>query len=114
MSGFVSVGYTPQTTDICVCCRHVKNVGLTRRQHSVMSAFVFADKVMLGENVADTVSYKDVGISTRNCKGIVGKFKNNTTMVELAAGLVAWLLGYQPPYPGSLCKRGWLRAVWKG
>ncbi len=39
MSGFVSVGYTPQTTDICVCCRHVNNVGLTRRQHSLKSAF---------------------------------------------------------------------------
>jgi hypothetical protein len=33
MSGFVSVGYTPQTTDICVCRRHVDNVGLTRWQH---------------------------------------------------------------------------------
>ncbi len=73
MSGFVSVGYTPKTTDICVCCQHVKNVGLTRWQHSVMSAFFFADKVVSGETVADTVSYKDVGISTRNIRGIVGK-----------------------------------------
>jgi hypothetical protein len=72
MLGFVSVGYTPQTTDICVCRRHVKNVGLTRRQHSVMSAF-FANKVVLGETVANTVSYKEVGISTRNSRGIVGK-----------------------------------------
>ncbi len=39
MSGFVSVGYTPQTTDICVCRRHADNVGLTRRQHSVKLAF---------------------------------------------------------------------------
>ena len=31
MSGFVSVGYTPQTTDICVCRRHVDNVGPTGR-----------------------------------------------------------------------------------
>jgi hypothetical protein len=31
MSGFVSVGYTPKTTDICVCRRHVNNVGPTRR-----------------------------------------------------------------------------------
>jgi hypothetical protein len=35
-------------------------------------------------------------------------------MVELAAGLAAWLLGFQPPHPGSLCGRGWLRAVWNG
>ncbi len=34
MSGFVSVGYTPQTTDICVCCQHVKNIGLTFCQQS--------------------------------------------------------------------------------
>jgi hypothetical protein len=73
MLGFVSVGYTPQTTDICGCHQHVENVGLTRRQHSVMSAFFFADKVVLGETVANTVSYKDVGISTRNSRGIVGK-----------------------------------------
>jgi hypothetical protein len=38
MSGFVSVGSTPQTTDIFACCRHVGNVGPTRWQHSVMSA----------------------------------------------------------------------------
>ena len=31
MSGFVSVGYTPQTTDICVCHQHVDNVGPTHR-----------------------------------------------------------------------------------
>jgi hypothetical protein len=73
MSGFVSVHYTPQTTDICVCRQHVKNVGLTRWQHSVMSALFFTDKVVSGETVADTVSYKDVGISTRKSKGIVGK-----------------------------------------
>ena len=35
MSGFVPVGYTPQTTDICVCSRHVANVGPTRRRHSL-------------------------------------------------------------------------------
>jgi hypothetical protein len=73
MSGFVSIGYTPQTTDICVCPQHVKNVGLTRRQHFVVSAFFFARKVVSGETVASTVSYKDVGISTRNSRGIVGK-----------------------------------------
>jgi hypothetical protein len=33
----------------------------------------FADKVVSGETVADTVSHKDVGISTRNSRGIVGK-----------------------------------------
>ncbi len=73
MSGFVSVGYTPQMTDICVCCRHVENVCLTRRRHSVMSAFFFADKVVSGETVTGTASYKYVGISTRNSRGIVGK-----------------------------------------
>jgi hypothetical protein len=73
MLGFVSVGYTPYTTDICVCRRHVKNVGQKSRQHSVMSAFFFADKVVSGETVANTVSYKDGGISTRNSRGIVGK-----------------------------------------
>jgi hypothetical protein len=35
-------------------------------------------------------------------------------MMEPAAGLVAWLLSFQPPHPGSLCGRGWPRAVWKG
>ncbi len=43
MLGFVSVGYTPQTTDTCVCCRHVKNVGLTRQRHSVMLAFTWSN-----------------------------------------------------------------------
>ena len=38
-SGFVSVGDTPQMTDICVCCRHVHNVRRTRRRHSLKSAF---------------------------------------------------------------------------
>ena len=38
MSANVSVGYTPQTTDIFVCRRHVGNVVPTRRRHSVMSA----------------------------------------------------------------------------
>ncbi len=38
-SGFVSVGYTPQTTESCVCCRHVDNDGPTHRRHSVKSAF---------------------------------------------------------------------------
>jgi hypothetical protein len=33
---------------------------------------------------------------------------NNTTMVEPATGPVAWLLGFQPPRPSSLCGgRGW-------
>ena len=40
MLGFMSVSYTPQTTHICVCCRHVDNVGPTCRWHSVKSAFV--------------------------------------------------------------------------
>ena len=56
MLGFVSVGYTPQTTDICVCRRHVKNVGPAHQQHSVMSAYFFADKVVSGETAANTAS----------------------------------------------------------
>ena len=39
MSRFVSVGYTPQTTDICVCCQHVDNVDPTHWQHSVKIFF---------------------------------------------------------------------------
>jgi hypothetical protein len=38
MSANLSVGYTPQTTDIFVCRRHVGNVVPTRRRHSVISA----------------------------------------------------------------------------
>ena len=64
MLGFVSVGYTPQTTDICVCRQHVDNVGPTRRQHSLNSAFFFADKVVSGNRIPDTLSYMFVGIST--------------------------------------------------
>jgi hypothetical protein len=63
MSGFVSVGYTPQTTDICVCRQHVDNVGPTRRRHSLKSAF-FADKVVSGNRIPDTLSYVFVGIRT--------------------------------------------------
>ena len=57
MSGFVSVGYTPQTPDICVCRRHVDNVCPTRWQHSVKSACFFADKVVLGNRIPDTLFY---------------------------------------------------------
>ena len=64
MSGFVSVGFTPQTTDICVCCQHVDNTGPTRQQHSLKSAFFFADKVMSGNRIPDTLSYVFVGIRT--------------------------------------------------
>ena len=64
MSGFVSVGYIPQTTDICVCCRHVDNVGPTGRRHSVKSAYFFADKVVSGNRIPDTLSYVFVGIRT--------------------------------------------------
>ena len=39
MSGFVSVSDTSQRTDICVCRRHVNNVGPTLRRHSLKSAF---------------------------------------------------------------------------
>ena len=64
MSGFVSVGSTPQMTDIFVCRRHVRNVVLTRRQHSVMSANFWAVGVVSVRPVADTHSYIYVGIST--------------------------------------------------
>jgi hypothetical protein len=57
MSGFVSVGYTPQMTEICVCCQHGANVALTRWQHSVMSANILAVCVVSGNFVADTISY---------------------------------------------------------
>jgi hypothetical protein len=60
MSGFVSVGYNPQPTDISVCFRPFDNVGPTRRRHSVKSA-IFC---LSGETVANT--------STNN-SGIVGK-----------------------------------------
>jgi len=52
MSANVSVGYTPQTTDIFVCRRHVGNVVL------------LVVGVMSVRPVADTHSYMFVGIST--------------------------------------------------
>jgi hypothetical protein len=64
MLGFVSVGYTPQTTDICVCRQHFDNVGPTRWRHSLKSAFFFADKVVSGNRIPDTLSYVYVGIIT--------------------------------------------------
>ena len=64
MSGFVSIGYTPQTTDICVCRRHVDSVGPTRWQLSLQSAFFSAVGVMSVRPVADTYSYMYVGSST--------------------------------------------------
>jgi hypothetical protein len=57
MSGFVSVGSTTQTTDIFVCHQHVANVSLTRWRHSVMLANILAVIVVLGNFVADTISY---------------------------------------------------------
>ncbi len=63
MSANVSVGYTPQTTDIFVCRRHVGNVVPTRRQHSVMSANFLAVGVVSVSPVTDTLSYMYVGIS---------------------------------------------------
>ena len=64
MSANVSVGYTPQTTDIFVCHRHVGNVVPTRRRHSVMSANFSAVGVMSVRPIADTHSYMYVGIGT--------------------------------------------------
>jgi len=63
MSANVSVGYTPQTTEIFVCRRHVGNVVPTRRRHSVMSAIFLAVGVVLVSPIADTHSYMYVGIS---------------------------------------------------
>ena len=63
MSENVSVGYTPQTTDIFVCRRHVGNVVLTRRRHSVMSANFLAVGVVSETFISDTLSYMYIGIS---------------------------------------------------
>jgi hypothetical protein len=54
MSAYVSVGYTPQRTDICVCRRHVDNVGPTRRRHSVILANFSAVGVVSVRPVTDT------------------------------------------------------------
>ncbi len=59
----VSVGFTPQTTDIFVCHRHVGNVVPTRPQHSVMSANFSAVGVVSVRPIANTHSYMDIGIS---------------------------------------------------
>ena len=64
MSANVSVGYSPQTTDIFVCRQHVGNVVPTRRRHSLVSANFLAVGVMSVRPVADTHSYMYVGIST--------------------------------------------------
>jgi hypothetical protein len=64
MSANVSVGYTPQMTDIFVCRRHVGNVVPTCRRHSVMSANFLAVGVVSVRPIADTHSYMYVGIGT--------------------------------------------------
>jgi hypothetical protein len=64
MSANVSVGYTPQTTDIFVCCRHVGYVVPTRRRHSVMSANFSAVGVVSVRPIANTHSYIYVRIGT--------------------------------------------------
>ncbi len=63
MSENVSVGYTPLTTDIFVCRRHVRNVVPTRRRHSLVSPFFLAVGVVSARPVADTLSYMYIGIS---------------------------------------------------
>ena len=63
MSAYVSVGYTPQTTDICVCCQHVMNVGPTCRCHYVTPANFAAVGVVSVIFVHNTLSYMYVGIS---------------------------------------------------
>jgi hypothetical protein len=64
MSGFVSVGSTPQTTDICVCRRHVENVVPTRRRHFLVSANFSGVGVVSVRPVTDTHSCIGIGIST--------------------------------------------------
>ena len=63
MSAYVSVGYTPQTTDICVCCQHVMNVGPARRCHYLMPANFAAVGVVSVIFIHNTLSYMHVGIS---------------------------------------------------
>ncbi len=60
----VSVGYTPQTTDIFICRRHVRNVVPTRRRHSLVSLLFLAVGVVSARPVADTLSCIYVGIGT--------------------------------------------------
>ena len=60
----VSVGYTPQKTDIFVCRQHIGNVVPTCWLHSVMSAIFLAVGVVSVRPVADTHSYMYVGLST--------------------------------------------------
>jgi hypothetical protein len=64
MSGFVSVGSTPQRTDIFVCRRHVENVVPTRWQHSLMSVIFLAVGVVSARPVANTYSCMGVEISS--------------------------------------------------
>ena len=63
MSGFVSVGSTPQTSDIFVSRRHVGNVVPTCPRHSVMSVIFLAVGVVSVRPVANTHSYMHIGIS---------------------------------------------------
>ena len=60
----LSVGFTSQMPDNCVCLRHVVNVGPTRWRHSVVSVKFLAVGVVSVRLVADTLSYMFVGIST--------------------------------------------------
>jgi hypothetical protein len=63
MSANVSVGYTPQTTDIFVCRRHVGNVVPTRRRHSLVPLIFLAVGVVSARPAADTLSCVYIGIS---------------------------------------------------
>ena len=63
MSANVSVGYTPQMTDIFVCRQHVGNVVPTRPRHSVMLANFLAVGIVSETFIPDTLSYMYVGIS---------------------------------------------------
>ena len=63
MSGFVSVGSTPQKQQTICLSLTVKNDGLTHQQHSVMSANFSSVGMVLVRPAADTHSCLHMGIS---------------------------------------------------
>jgi hypothetical protein len=64
LSDFCLLVPPPEQQTLCVCCRHVKDVGPTKWQHSVMSAFFYADGVVPEWHFPNTLSCMLVGIST--------------------------------------------------
>ncbi len=91
MSGFVSVGSTPQTTAIFVCHPHVKNVVLTRRGHSLMSANFSSAGVVSVRPVADTHSCMNVGFSINQVVTYEDKKKLASYLVVILSDLVIHL-----------------------